>query len=160
MAYSDTERCRKALLLLFLVRRRDGDLVKPTTRRTTKKLLQATQDSLRPDLQATDLQATDLEASTNYKSKPHNPQMEVDGKMYHCSGCKQKFNKANIDKFCPQKNICRMCIHAQRVSDMEENMSSVLHSRDQLEAINAQLQQQNKLLQEQVSLLRMQVNQA
>ena len=39
-------------------------------------------------------------------------------------------------------------------------MSSVLHSRDQLEAINAQLQQQNKLLQEQVALLRKQVNQA
>ena len=39
-------------------------------------------------------------------------------------------------------------------------MSNVLHSRDQLEAINAQLQQQNKLLQEQVALLRKQVNQA
>ena len=53
-----------------------------------------------------------------------------------------------------------MYIHAQRVSDMEEQMSSVLHTRDQLEAINAQLQQQNKLLQEQVALLRKQVNQA
>ena len=39
-------------------------------------------------------------------------------------------------------------------------MSSVLHSRDQLEAINAQLQHQNKLLQEQVALLQKQVNQA
>ena len=39
-------------------------------------------------------------------------------------------------------------------------MSSALHRRDQLEAINAQLQQQNKLLQEQVALLRKQVNQA
>ena len=43
---------------------------------------------------------------------------------------------------------------------MEEQMSNVLHNRDQLEAINAQLQQQNKLLQEQVTLLRQQVNQA
>ena len=71
-----------------------------------------------------------------------------------------QFNKASIAKFCPLKNICRMCIHAQRASDMEEQMSSALHSRDQLEAINAQLQQQNKLLQEQVALLRQQVNQA
>ena len=86
--------------------------------------------------------------------------MEADGKMYHCSGCKQKLNKASIAKFCPLKNICRMCIHAQRFSDMEEQMSSVLHSRDQLEAINTQLQQQNKILQEQVALLRKQVNQA
>ena len=39
-------------------------------------------------------------------------------------------------------------------------MSGILHSRDQLEAIKAQLQQQNKLLQEQVALLRKQVNQA
>ena len=39
-------------------------------------------------------------------------------------------------------------------------MSSVLHSRDQLEAINAQLQHQNKLLQEQVALLQKHVNQA
>ena len=39
-------------------------------------------------------------------------------------------------------------------------MSSILHSRDQLEAINAQLKQQNNLLQEQVSLLQIQVNQA
>ena len=59
-------------------------------------------------------------------------------------------------KLCPQKNICRMCIHAQRVSDMEEQMSSVLHSRDQLETLN----DQNKLLQEQVALLQKQVNQA
>ena len=39
-------------------------------------------------------------------------------------------------------------------------MSIVLYSRDQLEVINARLQQQNKLLQEQVALLRKQVNQA
>ena len=38
-------------------------------------------------------------------------------------------------------------------------MCSVLHSRDQLEAMNVQLQQQDKLLQEQVALLRQQVNQ-
>ena len=43
---------------------------------------------------------------------------------------------------------------------MEEWMNSILNSRDQLEAINAQLQQQNKLLQEQVAALRKQVNQA
>ena len=55
-----------------------------------------------------------------------------------------------------------LCIttHAQRFSDMEEQMSSVLPSRDQLEAINAQLQQQNKLLREQVTLLQKQLNQA
>ena len=99
------------------------------------------------------MQATDLEAlqknktaSVKNKSKWHDPSMEADGKMYHCSGCKQKFNKDSIAKFCPLKNICRMRIHAQRVSYMEEQISSVLYSGDQLEAINAQLQQQNKLL--------------
>ena len=93
------------------------------------------------------LQATDLEASTNYKSKPHDHRMEADRKMYHCSSCKQKFSKTNITTFCPRKNICRMFSHSQRVTDMEEQMNSILHSRDQLEAINTQLQQQNKLLQ-------------
>ena len=129
---------------------------KPTTRR-----LKAAQDLQASDSKATGLEATDLEAPAKNKkasakniSKPHNPRMEADGKMYHCSSCKQKFNKASISKFCPLKNICRMCTHAQRFSDMEEQMSSALHSRDQLEAINAQLQQQNKLLQEQVALLR------
>ena len=43
---------------------------------------------------------------------------------------------------------------------MEEQMNSILHSRDQVKAINVQLQQQNKLLQEQVALLQKQVNQA
>ena len=108
-----------------------GTPEKPTTRGTTRRL-KATQDLQASDLKATDQQATDLEASSNYKSKPHNPSKEADGKMFNCRGCKQKFNKANIAKFCPQKNICRMCTHAQKVSDMEEQMSSVLHSRDQL----------------------------
>ena len=44
-----------------------GTPVKPTTRRTTRKILQAKEDSHAPDLHATYLQATDLEASTNYK---------------------------------------------------------------------------------------------
>ena len=138
---------------------------KPTTRGTTRRL-KATQDLQASDSKATGLPDTDMEAPAKKKasakniSKPHNPSMEADGKMYHCSGCKQKFNEASIVKFYPLKNICRMCLHAQRVSDMEEQMSSVLFSRDQLEAINAQLQQQNKLLQERVALLRQQVNQA
>ena len=114
-----------------------GTPVKPTTRRTTRKILQAKEDSHAPDLQATYIQAIDLEASTNYKSKPHDPRMEVDGKMYHCSSCKQKFSKTNIATFCPQKNICRMCSHSHRVTDIEEQINSILHSRDQLEAINA-----------------------
>ena len=42
---------------------------------------------------------------------------------------------------------------------MEEQMHSVLHRRDALEAVNAQLQQQNQRLQEQVALLKQQVNQ-
>ena len=131
-----------------------GTPKKPTTRGTTRRL-KATQDSL-----ALDLKATDLQASTNYKSKPHDPRMEADMKMNHCSGCKQKFNKTNtIAKFCPLTNICRMCSHSQKVTEMEGKMCSVLHSRDQLEEMNAQLQQQNKLLQEQVALLRQQVNQ-
>ena len=132
-----------------------GTPEKPTTRGTTRRL-KATQDLQASHSKATGIAATDLEAPGKKKkapakniSKPQNPSMEADWKMYHCSGCKQKFNKASIAKFCHLKNICRMCIRAQRVSDMEEQMSSVLHSRDQLEAINAQLQQQNKLLQEQ-----------
>ena len=44
-------------------------------------------------------------------------------------------------------------------TDLEKRMHSVLHSREELEAISAQLQQQNQLLQEQVALLRQQVNQ-
>ena len=118
-----------------------GTPEKPTTRGTTRRL-KATQDLQASDSKATGLPVTDLEALAKNKkasaksiSKSHNPSMEADGKMYHCSGCQQKFNKASIAKFCPLKNICRMCIHAQRVSDMEEQMSSVLHSRDQLEAI-------------------------
>ena len=79
--------------------------------------------------------------------------------MYHCSGCKQKFVKTNIAKFCILKNICRMCSHSQWVTDMEEQMCRVLHSRDQLELMNGQLQQQNKLLLDQVALLRQQVKQ-
>ena len=144
-----------------------GTPEKPTTRGTTRRL-KAAQDLQASESKAPGLQATDLEAPAKNKkasaknkkasakniSKPHDPSMEADMKMYLCSGCKQKFNKASIAKFCPLKNICRMCTHAQKFSDMEEQMSSVLHSRDQLEAINAQLQQQNKLLQEQVALLR------
>ena len=114
---------------------------KPTTRGTARRL-KATQDLQASDSKATGLQATDLEApaknkeaSTKNISKLHNTSMEADGKMYHCSGCKQKFNKISIAKFCPLKNICRMCTHAQRFSDMEEQMSSVLHSRDQLEQL-------------------------
>ena len=102
-----------------------GTPEKPTTRGTTKRL-KATQDLQASDSKATGLQATDLEAPAKNKkasakniSKPHNPSMEADWKMYHCSGCKQKFNKASIAKFCPLKNICRMCTHAQRFSDME-----------------------------------------
>ena len=139
-----------------------GTPEKPTTRR-----LKAAQDLQASDSKATGLQSIDLEAPAKNKrasakniSKPYNPSMEADGKMYHCSGCQQKFNKASIAKFCPLKNIRRKGTYAQRFSDMEEQMSSVLHSRDQLEVINAQLQQQNRLLQEQVSLLRKQVNQA
>ena len=115
-----------------------GTPEKPTTRGTTRRL-KATQDSQASDLKATDQQATDLEASANYKSKPHNPNMEADGKMYHCSCCKQKFNKTNLARFCPLRNICRMSSHSQRVTEMEEKMGSVLHSRDQ--AMNVQLQQ-------------------
>ena len=143
-----------------------GTPEKPTIRGTAGRL-KATEDLQASDSKATGLQATDLEAPAQNKkasakniSKPHNPSMEADGKMYHCSGCKQKFNKTSIVKFWPPKNICKMCTHAQRFSDMEEQMSIVIHSRDQLEAINAQLQQKNKLLQEQVALFRKQVNQA
>ena len=77
-----------------------GTPKKPTTRETTRRL-KATQDLQASDLKATDLQATDLEASANYKSKLHNPSKEADGKMFHCSGCKQKFNKANIAQILP-----------------------------------------------------------
>ena len=111
-----------------------GTPEKPTTRGATRRL-KATQDLQASDSKATGLQAADLEDPAKNKktsakniSKPHNPSIEADGKMYHCSGCKQKFNKASIAKFSPLKNICRMCIHAQRVSDMEEQMSSALHS--------------------------------
>ena len=126
-----------------------GTPEKPTTRGTTRRL-KATQDLQASDSKATGLQATDSEAPAKNRkasakniSKPHNPSMEADGKMYQCSGCKQKFNNGSIAKFCLLKNICRMCTHARRFSDMEEQMSSVIHSRDQLEGINAQLQQQN-----------------
>ena len=76
-----------------------GTPEKPTTRGTTRRLI-ATQDLQASDLMATDLQATDLDASENYKSNPHNPSKEADGKMCHSSGCKQKFNTTNIAKFC------------------------------------------------------------
>ena len=89
-----------------------GTPEKPTTGGTTGRL-KATQDLQASDskatgLQATDskttgLQATDLEAPAKNKkasakniSKPHNPSIEADGKMYHCSGRKQKFNKAIV----------------------------------------------------------------
>ena len=97
-----------------------GTPEKPTFRGTTRRL-KAIQDLQALDSKATGLQVTDLwvsaknkKASAKNKSKLQNLNMEADGKMYHCSGCKQKFNKASIAKFCPLKNICRMCIHAQR----------------------------------------------
>ena len=72
-----------------------GTPEKATTRRAASNLLKATQDSQASDLQAKDLQATDLDTPKNYKSKPHDPSMLADGKMCHCSGCKQKLNKTN-----------------------------------------------------------------
>ena len=82
-----------------------GTLEKPTTRGTTRRL-KATQDLRASDSKATGLQAIDLKASAKNKrasaknkSKLHNPSMEAVGKMYHCSGCQQKFNKTSIAKF-------------------------------------------------------------
>ena len=79
-----------------------GTPEKPTPRGTTRRL-KAAQDLQALDSKTTGLQATDLEAPAKNKkasakniSKPHNPTMEADGKMYFCSSCKQKFNKASI----------------------------------------------------------------
>ena len=84
-----------------------GTPEKPTTRGTIRRL-KAPQDLQASNSKATGLQATDLEAPAKNKkasakniSKPNNPNMEADGKIYHCSGCKQEFNKASIAKFCP-----------------------------------------------------------
>ena len=144
-----------------------GTPEKPTTRGTTRRL-KATQDLQASDSKATGLQATDLEDSAKNKkaSAKTNPNRII-------QACKQMEN-VPLQRLQPEiqqgyssqilpseehlQNVSN--IYAQRVSDMEGQMNSVLHSRDQLEAINAQLQQQNKLLQEQVALLRKQVNQA
>ena len=117
-----------------------GSPKKATTRGAAMKNLKAGQDSHATDLKVTDLQATglqatdleaptDLEATSKYKSKPHYPSMEVDWKMYHCSGCKQKFNKTSIVKFSPLKNICRICSHSRWGTDIYGGTNAQCYSQ-------------------------------
>ena len=85
--------------------------------RAARKLLEASQ--------TTDLEATaNLETTTAYTSIPRDLNMEADGKMYHCSTCKQKFNNAFFTNFCLGKNIVK-CIHTKMFEEVLAHMYSV-----------------------------------
>ena len=56
-----------------------------------------------------------------------------------------------------QKCVPFVFSHKEMLADMYAQMSSIIHRGDELETLNAQLDQQNQLLQQQVELLRQQV---